>query len=94
MEKSEQSQFGTRELPKYNCHKQVWALKIAKLDGNQITPAEEEFAPFSVSPSYITKHNPQVGGYYVLYKDGYCSFSPAAAFEEGYTLAEGVKIVP
>jgi hypothetical protein len=32
------------------------------------------------------KHKPQVGGYYVLYKDGYASFSPASAFEEGYDL--------
>ena len=28
---------------------------------------------------------PRVGGYYVVYADGYKSFSPATAFEEGYT---------
>ena len=28
---------------------------------------------------------PEVGGYYVVHKDGYKSFSPANAFEEGYT---------
>ena len=32
-----------------------------------------------------TKHDPQAGGYYVVYADGYQSFSPAQAFEEGYT---------
>ena len=26
-----------------------------------------------------------VGGYYVVYEDGYKSFSPAGAFESGYT---------
>jgi hypothetical protein len=31
------------------------------------------------------KHSPEAGGYYVQYKDGYTSFSPAEAFEEGYT---------
>jgi len=31
------------------------------------------------------KHKPEVGGYYVVYADGYKSFSPAQAFEEGYT---------
>lgn len=50
-----------------------------------ITPAEEGFAPFKVDNAYFMKHRPQVGGYYVVYDDGYKSFSPAKAFEEGYT---------
>ena len=33
----------------------------------------------------MLKHQPTVGGYYVVYKDGYKSFSPADAFESGYT---------
>ena len=48
------------------------------------TPEEEGYAPFKVDFEYMRKHNPQVGGYYVLYKDGYTSFSPAEAFETGY----------
>ncbi|WP_257827944.1 hypothetical protein [Burkholderia glumae] len=91
-----------REMPKYVCHKQVWALKIKAIwpntdpsksglagaiqDGATITPVEEGYAPFEVSESYIEKHKPQVGGYYVVYADGYKSFSPAEAFESGYTL--------
>jgi len=92
----------SREMPRYNCHKQVWALKIAAItfdsdeaqktnretDGSAtITPAEEGYAPFKVDRNYVRKHNPQVGGYYVVYKDGYKSYSPAQAFEEGYTPA-------
>jgi hypothetical protein len=38
-----------------------------------------------VSDEYASKHNPDAGGYYVRYADGYESFSPAQAFEEGYT---------
>lgn len=34
---------------------------------------------------WYRKHKPEVGGYYVLYEDGYESYSPAKAFEEGYT---------
>ena len=35
----------------------------------------------------MKRHQPQVGGYYVVYApDGYASFSPADVFEEGYTL--------
>lgn len=86
-----------REMPRYKCHKQVWALKIAKIvrDGEgedretdesaMITPAEEGYAPFKVDHAYMRKHNPQVGGYYVVYKDGYESWSPASEFEDGYT---------
>jgi len=87
------------EMPLYICHKQVHALKIeaikrhneddptAETDGSaMITPAEDGYAPFKVDHAYMFKHKPEVGGYYVVYSDGYKSFSPADAFEEGYTL--------
>ena len=85
------------EMPKYKSHKIVHALKIAAINrqvtddnceddgGRMITPADEGFAPFRVSHEYVRKHSPMVGGYYVVYEDGYVSFSPAAAFESGYT---------
>ena len=78
------------EMPKYKCHKEVCALKIKSIvresDGSAIiTPEEEGYDPFRVEPDYINKHKPQIGGYYVVYKDGYKSFSPANAFEEGYS---------
>ncbi|RQZ76440.1 hypothetical protein DF052_00355 [Burkholderia glumae] len=92
----------SRELPQYECHKKVWALKIKAIEpkidsskygleaiihnGATITPAEEGYAPFEVHQGYIDKHSPKVGGYYVVYADGYKSFSPAEAFESGYTL--------
>lgn len=90
----------TRELPRYQSHKKVWALKIQAIqfdydvaqstnretDGSAIiTPADEGYGPFKVDYTYVRKHNPQVGGYYVQYADGYTSFSPAEAFESGYT---------
>lgn len=86
------------EMPKYECHKIVHALKIAKIvrdgegepdrdtDGSaMITPCEDGYAPFKVDFAYMVKHKPEVGGYYVVYADGYKSFSPASAFELGYT---------
>lgn len=82
------------ELPRYRCHKEVWALKIKAIAQKRvdrpedacgiITPEEVGYAPFEVSADYMNRHKPQVGGYYVVYKDGYQSFSPAGAFEEGY----------
>lgn len=86
-----------REMPRYQSHKIVHALKIAEIarnipeegcesDGGAfIHPSEEGYAPFYVDFAYMSKHKPEVGGYYVVYNDGYKSFSPAAAFEEGYT---------
>ena len=53
--------------------------------GAMITPEEEGYAAFPVSRRYMLKHTPKVGGYYVVYADGYKSWSPAQAFEEGYT---------
>ena len=83
-----------QEMPKYECHKKVWALKIDAIefeansaeDGTAIIrPADDGYAPFVVSREYMDKHKPEVGGYYVVYEDGYKSFSPAGAFESGYT---------
>lgn len=92
-----------REMPKYQSHKIVYALKIkaivfdvdlAKAEGREtdgsamITPEEDGYAPFKVDFDYVRKHQPKAGGYYVVYKDGYKSWSPAKAFEEGYKLIE------
>lgn len=44
-----------------------------------------------VDGDYMSKHNPRVGGYYVRYADGYESFSPAEAFESGYTPLDADK---
>lgn len=79
----------TQQLPKYKCFKEVWALKIHDINilpdgGAMIMPAEKNWGPFKVEAEYVGKHNPLIGGYYVVYEDGYKSYSPAKAFEEGY----------
>ncbi len=89
-----------QEMPRYKSHKTVWALKIKSIafdsdkaretnretDGSAIiTPEEEGYAPFKVDSAYLRKHNPQVGGYYVVYDGGYKSWSPADVFIDGYT---------
>lgn len=80
------------QLPQYRCHKVVGALKIKSIQrpgmpGEEciITPEEEGFKPFPVSEDFLRRHRPHEGGYYVVYADGYVSFSPAGAFEGGYT---------
>ena len=54
-------------------------------DGATHYQEESGYGPFHIEQSYPEKHMPEVGGYYVVHKDGYKSFSPANAFEEGYT---------
>lgn len=77
------------EMPKYQCHKKVWALKIQQVysvgSQNFIVPADNGYDDFPVSQEYIDKHHPQEGGYYVQYEGGYEYYSPAKAFESGYT---------
>lgn len=89
-----------REMPRYQSHKKVWALKIASIefdidkartedretDGSAIiTPAEDGYGPFRVDAAYVKKRQPKAGGYYVVYDDSYKSWSPADAFEDGNT---------
>jgi hypothetical protein len=81
-----------REMPRYRCHKEVWALQIAGISLPQnaagdaeLAFAEPGYAPMLLERAWLDRHNPEVGGDYVVYEDGYRSFSPAKAFEEGYT---------
>lgn len=75
----------TKTVPQYECHKIVSALKIAGISVSGILSFEEEgFDPLLMDLEWLEKHNPEVGGYLVFYKDGYQSYSPAKAFEEGY----------
>ena len=88
------------KVPAYRSHKVVAAVKIKELehqeDGGALLWPElpKDFfamAAFSVSPEWMTKHEARVGGYYVFYEDGYRSYSPAEAFENGYTRIEQEK---
>lgn len=77
----------TSMMARYQCHKQVQAGKIVDVyNGNVIVLVGETQVALHVGTPWITKHNPEVGGYLVQYDDGYQSYSPAKAFEEGYTL--------
>ena len=79
------------EMPKYRCHKTVYALKIKHVvveptNGHTIVPENRRYAPFQITDEYFQKHKPEAGGYFVQYADGYKSYSPSKAFEEGYKL--------
>lgn len=76
----------SKEMPKYRCHKEVWALKIAEVDAFTLRFTDDSYEPIYVGPQFVDKYSPRAGGYLVVYADGYRSYSPAKAFEEGYKL--------
>ncbi len=81
-----------KEMPRYKCYKIVHALKLVgatvQPDGSVIIqPADESYASFLADAEFGErfKGTDEDAGYYVVYEDGYVSWSPTKAFEEGYT---------
>ena len=85
-------------LPLYQCHKQVRAFKINLIEQGKLNEPTQftggsywllssppDGQAVEVPDDYIQKYNPEVGGYFVAYDDGYMSYSPSGAFEGGYT---------
>lgn len=87
-----------RELPKYRSHKEVHALKLQAVDSGpgattEFVPADESYKPqvFPDTAEVVKRCRAQEmrdPGYIVIYPDGFISWSPTAAFEEGYTRIE------
>jgi len=53
-----------REMPKYQSHKQVWAMKIKALEplpdgGLRITPEEEGYGTFDVDQTVVPPPRPR-----------------------------------
>lgn len=82
------------QLPSYTCHKVVRAAKITakEWDGNfnQLRLIFGEVDKWIyVDKKWVERNGPiHVGGYYVVYEDGYRSYSPSKAFENGYSKTE------
>lgn len=89
-------------LPQWQSHKKVWGDKIVRVSGdpeNEVAFIGDTGyrwhlacgAVVMVDEKLLVRvpdgGNP-VGGYYVQYADGFRSWSPAQAFEEGYTLID------
>lgn len=85
----------TKEMPRYQSHKIVHALKITDVlvhdppegkafEGAHLMPEDMRYAPIPVDAVWFNRHNPSGPGYYVVYPDGYTSWSPVKAFEQGY----------
>lgn len=84
------------EMPKYKCHKEIWALKIKRVEISSasaeiyelIFESEDvQYAPREVPAKYIEEYNPQPGGYFIIER-GCASYSSGDVFEEDYTHQE------
>ena len=74
-------------LQRYRRHKEVNAARIERihiLEHVAWITLEKE-SPIPMPREWVERHAPEPGGYLVIYDDGYRSYSPAAAFEAGYT---------
>lgn len=83
--------MNVNELPQYKCHKVVRAGKISAIDtdidkGLLIVNIVGISQPFEFPSHLLRMRSAETGGYLVVYEDGYVSYSPAAAFEAGYSI--------
>lgn len=78
-------------LPKYKSHKVVSAAQIVEVYHNAVvlvSPDGKTHWRIHFEPAMAARYFPSVGDYLVEYEDGYQSFSPQKAFEEGYSLCQ------
>lgn len=87
-------------MPAFISHKRVWALKIAKVhvdehgQGIALVFEGKSYGMRALTTSQLEhKPIPEAGMYFVQYEGGYFSFSPADAFEKGYTPAEQEPVI-
>jgi hypothetical protein len=90
---------------KWECHKTVEAFKITAVESMATLDGASRYTMIGASGqgevvdlAWLDKHVPKskplhprsfIGGYFVRYADGYTSWSPADAFEQGYTELKG-----
>lgn len=86
----------TSKMPAYECHKTVHALEIANV-GHYMTSAEGKLVrkltftdgtAREVTDDVFRRYIPTPGDFYVVYENGYESFSPRDQFLGGYKLTD------
>lgn len=72
-----------KDWPKYESHKVVRAMPITEITSDGVVLVGDQYEPFQPTEPAMAKRA-EVGGYAVVYADGFRSVSPKKAFEEGY----------
>lgn len=88
-----------REMPRYQSHKRVYALEIKKMEplsaGHiMVSFCDEGYEQVPLPREMFARYEPFPGDFYVVYDDGYKSFSPRKAFLEGYTKVGSAPAAP
>jgi hypothetical protein len=79
----------------YRSHKVVTAAEISWVSGHSLSlvQADGQITTFEeFDPKLFARYTPEPGDYLVVYEDGYQSFSPKQAFEDGYTRMETTSV--
>lgn len=73
--------------PRYQSQKYLRAVYIAEICpsdiGSLIIPQEADCEPVHVTPEFVERHSPEVGGVLVQYESGYLSYCPGGVFALG-----------
>jgi|ERR1041385_738619 hypothetical protein len=85
-------------MPRYVSHKRVWGLEIAEVGlrdfpsgDRRLSFRDNGFDPIVAPGEMFARYVPVPGDFYVVYADGYKSFSPRRAFLEGYEREGGAQ---
>jgi hypothetical protein len=76
------------KMGRFLCTKTVWAEQITGIRLGAPGVAWLEFREgherLMVATKWVEEKHAEPGGYFVVYQDGYTSFSPATPFVDGY----------
>lgn len=87
------------QLPRWRSYKNVYADKIVEILSRENFSTDKLNCEWILAcggrihvtrdhPDLLARGVPVVGDYFVQYEDGYVSWSPAKAFEDGYMRIE------
>lgn len=87
--------LGDNDYPQYTKTVVVQAAQIVSISkyhtGDMTLIFDESLSPAWVRRDWVERHNPSVGGYYVILEDGNRTYINKEAFENGYQMLFGGK---
>lgn len=77
--------MNVNDMQQFKCHKVVRAARIDGYDTTTLSlRVNKAIVEVEVGADWMQRHKPEPGGYFVVYADGYQSYSTPEAFEAGY----------
>lgn len=77
--------MNVNDLQQFKCHKVVRAARIDAVHGDVLDlVVNKEIVVVDVGADWIARQKPEPGGFFVVYADGYRSYSTPEAFVAGY----------